>query len=94
MVISVLKANKSNETFSSRLTRWVDRLLPFQFKVVYTPGRTLGMADYLSRHPYAYSGAEIKSEQMFNYWFTINVVNDFAKKLNEAITAKRKNQRN
>ena len=48
---SVLKANKGNETFSSRVTRWVDRLFPFDFTVVHAPGRTLGLADYLSRHP-------------------------------------------
>ena len=42
---SVLKSNKGNKTFSSRLTRWVDRLLPFDFNIVHTTGRTLGMAD-------------------------------------------------
>ena len=31
---SVLKPNRSNKTFSSRLTRWVDRLLPFEFQVI------------------------------------------------------------
>ena len=30
---SVLKSNKSNKTFSSRLTSWVDRLLPFDFSI-------------------------------------------------------------
>ena len=48
---SIIKGNRSNKTFSSsltRLTRWVDRLLPFQFTVVYAPGRTKGIADYLS----------------------------------------------
>ena len=29
---SVLKSNKGNKTYSSRLTRWVDRLLPFHFQ--------------------------------------------------------------
>ena len=70
------------------MTRWLDRLLPFEFIVVHTPGRTLGMADYLSRHSSPYSGAVIKSEQMFNDWFTINVVNEFAKELDQATTAK------
>ena len=44
---SVLKAIKGNKTFSSRITRWVYRLLPFDFSVVHAPGRTLGLADYL-----------------------------------------------
>ena len=48
------------------------------------------MADYLSRHPSPFSGAVIKTEQMFNDWFTINVVNEFANDLEEAITAKGK----
>ena len=48
------------------------------------------MADYLSRHPSPYSGAVIKSEQMFNGWFTINVVNEFVKGLDHANTAKGK----
>ena len=90
----VLKANKSNKTFSSRLTRWVDRLLPFEFNVVHTPGRTLGMADYLSRHPSPYSGAVIKSEQMFNDWFTINVVNELENELEETIMRNAKKRTN
>ena len=48
------------------------------------------MADYLSRHPSPYSGTVIKSEQMFNDWFTINVVNEFANELEEAITGNEK----
>ena len=89
-----MKANKSNKTFSSRLTRRVDRLLPFEFNVVHTPGRTLGMADYLSRHPSPYSGAVIKSEQMFNDWFTINVVNEFENELEETIMRNAKKRTN
>ena len=46
-LMSVHKPNRGNKTFSSRLTRWVDRLLPFDFEVVHVAGRTLGMADYL-----------------------------------------------
>ena len=57
---TILKENRSNKTFSSRLTRWVDRLLPFQFRVVHAPGRTMGMADYLSRHPSETNNSENK----------------------------------
>ena len=63
---SVLKSNKGNKTYSSRITRWVDRLLPFDFAMVHTPGRTLGMADYLSRHPSEYEGAVAKAVELFN----------------------------
>ena len=58
---SVLKANKGNKFFSSRLTRWVDRLLPFDFSVIHAPGRTIGLADYLSRHPYEFLWINSKS---------------------------------
>ena len=71
---SVLTPNKGNNTFSSRLTRWVDRLLPFDFQVVHVAGRTLGMADYLSRHPTEISGSTNKAETLWNEWFTVNSI--------------------
>ena len=73
-LMSVLKPNRGNKTFSSRLTRWVDRLLPFDFEVVHVAGRTLGMADYLSRHPTELQGSSIKAETLWNEWFTVNSV--------------------
>ena len=48
---AALKSNHGNKTYSSRLTRWIDRLLPFDMEVIHQPGRTLGLADYLSRDP-------------------------------------------
>ena len=81
---SVLKCKKGNKTFSSRLTRWVDRLLPFDFNIVHTPGRTLGMADYRSRHPSPYEGKVVKAEEIFNNWFTINVIDGITPTLNKA----------
>ena len=35
----------------SRLTRWLDRFIPFDFQVEHKPGAKIGLADYLSRHP-------------------------------------------
>ena len=78
---SVMKSNKGNKTNSSRLTRWVDRLLPFDFSIVHTPRRALGMADYLSRHPSIYEGASIQAEKLFNDWFTVNMVKDVTPKV-------------
>ena len=46
---SALDGNKSKKTYQSRLTRWVDRLLPYQFNIVHVPGRDMGIVDYLSR---------------------------------------------
>ena len=108
--MSVLKSNRGNKTFSSRLTRWVDRLLPFDFEVVHVAGRTLGMADYLSRHPTELQGSALKAETLWNEWFTVNSVislNDVldnseasseksrpAESANEANTVNRINQAN
>ena len=71
---SVLKPNRSNKTFSSRLTRWVDRLLPFEFEVIHAPGRVLGFADYLSRHSSEIKGYAVNSEKLWNDWFTVNAI--------------------
>ena len=73
-LMSVLKPNIRNKTFSSRLTRWVDILLPFEFEVVHVAGRTLEMADYLSRHPTELEGASLKAGALWNEWFTVNSV--------------------
>ena len=80
---SVLRSNKGKKTFSSRLTRWVDRLLPFDVSIVHTPGRTLGMADYLSRHPSDFESSVAKAEELFNDWFTVDVVNEITPELKQ-----------
>ena len=35
----------------SRLNRWVNRLLPFNFKIKHIPGKEMGFTDFLSRLP-------------------------------------------
>ena len=82
---SVLSANKRNKQFSSRLTRWVDRLLPYDINFVHTPGRTLR----ISRHPFHCNRTSIKSVEMFEDWFTINVVDEFTKGIDQTLLAKR-----
>ena len=44
---SALGENGANKTYQSRLTRWVDSLLPYQFKIVHIPGKDMGIFDYL-----------------------------------------------
>ena len=44
---------KGNKTFFSRLTRWYDHLVPYDFKVEHIQGSKKGMADYLPRFPSA-----------------------------------------
>ena len=43
--------NKKNKTMFSRLARWLDRLIPLDFRIEHKPGAKIGLADYLSRHP-------------------------------------------
>ena len=50
-LLSALNANQSNETLHSRLARWINRLLPFNFKIKHIPGKEMGFTDLLSRLP-------------------------------------------
>ena len=49
--IGALKDDRYTKTAHSRLTRWADKLLPFDFTVEHLPGKDIGFVDYLSRHP-------------------------------------------
>ena len=72
---SILKGNRAKKTFSSGLTRRVDRLIPFQFTVSHEDGRTLGMADYLSGHPSpSNNNIKLKAEELWHNWFTVNEI--------------------
>ena len=37
-LLSIMKEHRSNKYYNSGLTRWVDRLLPFDFKIQHIPG--------------------------------------------------------
>ena len=51
-LISLLNGNnKKNKTLFSRLTRWLDRLIQFDFVIEHKTEAKIGLADYLSRHP-------------------------------------------
>ena len=49
---SIMRENRSNKSYNSRLTRWVDRLLPFDFSIDHLPGSKMGLVDYISRDPH------------------------------------------
>ena len=78
---TALKSNHGNKTYSSRLTRWSDRLLPFDMEVIHQPGRTLGLADYLSRHPSEYNEKEWSknAKELWESWFVVNSVEEIHK---------------
>ena len=50
-LLSIMRENRSNKSYNSRLTRWVDRLLPFDFSIDHLPGTKMGLVDYISRDP-------------------------------------------
>ena len=47
----LIKRNRSNKTYSARLTRWFDRLANFTNNVYNIAGNHLALTDYLSRSP-------------------------------------------
>ena len=49
----LIKRNRSNKTYSARLTRWLDRLAHFTINVNHIAGTHLALTDYLSRNPNA-----------------------------------------
>ena len=51
-LLSIMRENRSNKSYNSRLTRWVDRLLPFDFSIDHLPGTNMGLVDYISRDPH------------------------------------------
>ena len=85
-LMSVLKPNRRKKSFSSKLTTWVDRSFLFDLDALHVAGRTLGMAEYWSRHPSELQEAVLNAETLWIEWFTVNSVislNDVGEK-NEA----------
>ena len=74
---SALGEHRSNKTYHSRLTRWVDRLLPYQFKIIHIPGRDIGIVDYLSREP----NGEPWPESELGQRFVVTSIESFHKAL-------------
>ena len=64
-IISALSENYNNKSYQSRLARWVDHLLPFDFEVFHVRGITLGIVDYLSRYPTFPAPAPSKYDELF-----------------------------
>ena len=62
---SALGEYNSNKMYQSRLTRWVDRLLPYQFNVVHIPDKDMGVVDYMSREPNGEPWPETYLEEKF-----------------------------
>ena len=69
---SMLKPNRSNKTIYSRLTRWVDRLLPFEIEVIHASGTRFRRL--LIKTPEQKKGNAVNSEKLWNDWFTVNTI--------------------
>ena len=65
--------NRGNKTYQSRLTRWVDRLLPFKFNLEHIPVKNMGFANYLSPHPKNKPPPPLEDDTKY----IINFINDF-----------------
>ena len=50
-LLSIMRENRSNKSYNSRLTRWVDRLIPLDFSTDHLPGSKMGLVDCISRDP-------------------------------------------
>ena len=72
-LLSALNENRGNKTYQSRLTRWVDRFLPFNFTIEHVPGKDMGFADYLGRNPSQPPPPPSTDDTQF----IINTINDF-----------------
>ena len=61
MLEPLIKRNRSNKTYTARLTRWLDRLAHFDIQIKHVAGKHLNLTDYLSRNPIS------KPEPIENY---------------------------
>ena len=48
-LLSIMRENRFNKSYNTRLTRWVDLLIPFDFSIDHLPGSKMGLVDYISR---------------------------------------------
>ena len=47
-IISALNETYGKKSYQSRLSRWTDRLNPFDYQIEHVPGLSLGIVDYMS----------------------------------------------
>ena len=75
--LSALSPNHGNKTYHSRLTRWVDRLLPFNFTIKHLAGKYMGFTDLISRTPSgkAIPPSHYDEEFVGNYQKVYNALN-------------------
>ena len=50
-LIRSLQRNKNHQIYQSRLTRWIDRFVPYDVVIKHLSGSKMGLIDHVSRHP-------------------------------------------
>ena len=65
VLLSILKEHRSNKSYNSHLSRWADRLLPYQFKIEHLPGAKMGLNDYISSNSYQPAKSISKYDEEF-----------------------------
>ena len=78
-LLSVLKSHRSNKSYNRRLTRWIGRLLPFDFNIEHIPGTRMGLVDYISRQP----NQKAKSVTQYDEEFMVATIS----RIRDAITS-------
>ena len=73
----LIKRNRSNQQYSARLTRWLDRLAHFDIAVQHIAGSNLNFTIFLSRNPVG--GASI--EDKYDEQYVINILTEHAELL-------------
>ena len=66
----LLKRNRSNKTYSARLTRWLDRLAHFDININHIAGNHLALTDYLRRNPVM----NANSDDIYDEEYVINCI--------------------
>ena len=78
-LLLALKSHRGNKSRQSRLTRLVDRLLPFSFSTRHLPGKEMGLTD-LSRIPHLNLPPISQEDELFvvnrNLEFTFTLLNE------------------
>ena len=52
-LLSILKEHRSNKSYNSRLSRWINRLIHYNFTTEHMPVAKMGLVDYISRNIFA-----------------------------------------
>ena len=76
-LISVLSPNHGNKTYHSRLKRWVDCLLPFNFTINHLAGKDMGFTDLTSKS----SSGKAKSPSHYEKNFEVATIKKIYKAL-------------